>query len=77
MSQQEANKKIIQELSKAVDKYPDIRFHQLLYNLNIQISVPELDENGIFDKYWRCYAGSSTFKDGEKVVKWRYCKDCC
>lgn len=26
---------------------------------------------------WRCYNGSSTFKDGEKVVKWRYCKDCC
>ena len=30
-----------------------------------------------FDKHWRCYAGSDTFKDGEKVVKWRYCKDCC
>ena len=30
-----------------------------------------------FDGNWRCYAGSSTFKDGEKVVKWRYCKDCC
>lgn len=29
-----------------------------------------------FDKHWRCYDGSSTFKDGEKVVKWRYCKDC-
>ena len=30
-----------------------------------------------FDKYWRGYAGSVTFRDGEKVVKWRYCKDCC
>lgn len=30
-----------------------------------------------FDKHWRCYDGSDTFKDGEKVVKWRYCKDCC
>jgi hypothetical protein len=30
-----------------------------------------------YDKHWRCYAGSDTFKDGEKVVKWRYCKDCC
>ena len=30
-----------------------------------------------FDVHWRCYAGSNTFKDGEKVVKWRYCKDCC
>lgn len=29
-----------------------------------------------YDKYWRCYAGSSTFNDGEKVIKWRYCKDC-
>lgn len=29
-----------------------------------------------FDEHWRCYAGSDTFKDGEKVVKWRYCKDC-
>tara|TARA_R110000850_G_scaffold258495_1_gene385071 strand:+ start:1245 stop:1502 length:258 start_codon:yes stop_codon:yes gene_type:complete len=29
-----------------------------------------------FDGNWRCYAGSSTFKDGEKVVEWRYCKDC-
>ena len=30
-----------------------------------------------FDGYWQCYAGSNTFKDGEKVIKWRYCKDCC
>ena len=22
-----------------------------------------------FDRHWRCYAGSNTFKDGEKVVK--------
>lgn len=29
-----------------------------------------------YDGSWRCYNGSSTFKDGEKVVKWRYCKDC-
>ena len=29
-----------------------------------------------FDGSWRCYAGSKTFKDGEKVVKWKYCKDC-
>lgn len=30
-----------------------------------------------FDKQWRCYAGSDTFTNGEKVVKWKYCKDCC
>ena len=44
-----------------------------------------IDSNGVsnwyevvyFDKYWRSYDGSTTFKDGGKVVKWRYCKDCC
>ena len=46
MSRQEANRKIIQELSKAVEKYPDIRFHQLLYNMSVQVPVPILDENG-------------------------------
>ena len=24
---------------------------------------------------WHCYAGSKTFKDGEKVIKWKYCQD--
>lgn len=30
-----------------------------------------------FDGEWRSYSGSKTFQDGEKVVKWKYCKDCC
>ena len=29
-----------------------------------------------FDGNWRCYAGSKTFKDGEKVIKWNHAKDC-
>jgi len=29
-----------------------------------------------FNGRWQCYAGSNTFKDGEKVIKWKYCKDC-
>ena len=29
-----------------------------------------------FDGNWRSYSGSKTFKDGEKVVKWKYCKGC-
>jgi len=29
-----------------------------------------------FDGNWRSYAGSDTFNDGEKVVNWKYCKDC-
>jgi len=26
------------------------------------------------DGNWRSYQGSKTFEDGEKVVKWKYCK---
>lgn len=25
---------------------------------------------------WCCYSGSKTFQDGERVVAWKYCKDC-
>lgn len=46
MSRQETNRKIVEEISKAVEKYPDLRFHQLLYNMDVQVPVPEMDENG-------------------------------
>lgn len=46
MNRQENNRKIIQELSKAVEKYPDLRFHQLLYNMDVQVPVLILNENG-------------------------------
>jgi len=29
-----------------------------------------------FDGNWRSYAGSKTFKDGERVLRWKYAKDC-
>ena len=29
-----------------------------------------------FDDTWHSYFGSNTFNDGERVVKWKYCKDC-
>ena len=29
-----------------------------------------------YDGNWRSYDASSTFDDGEKVVKWKYCKGC-
>lgn len=29
-----------------------------------------------FDENWRSYADSKTFQDGEKVIKWKYVKDC-
>ena len=29
-----------------------------------------------FDENWKSYAGSKTFQDGEKVIRWKYAKDC-
>jgi len=46
MSRQDANRKIVEEISKAVEKYPSLRFHQLLYNMDVQVPVPILDEHG-------------------------------
>ena len=34
------------------------------------------DEVVYYDGNWCSYSGSKTFDDGEKVVKWKYCKDC-
>jgi len=28
-----------------------------------------------YDGKWRSYSGSTTFKDGEIVVEWKYCKE--
>ena len=46
MSRQAINKKIIDELSKAIEKYPDLRFHQLLYNMDVQVPVPIKNDHG-------------------------------
>ena len=46
MNRQEANRKIVEELSKAVEKYPELRFHQILFNMDVHVPVPILDENG-------------------------------
>ncbi len=29
-----------------------------------------------YDNGWHCFAGSKTFKDGEKVIRWKYAKNC-
>lgn len=29
-----------------------------------------------FDENWQSYVGSKTFQDGEKVIRWKYAKDC-
>jgi hypothetical protein len=46
MSRQEANRKIVEELSKAIEKYPDLRFHQLLYNMDVHVPVPKINKDG-------------------------------
>ena len=28
------------------------------------------------DNKWCSYSGSKTFQDGERVIEWKYCKDC-
>lgn len=28
-----------------------------------------------FDYSWCAYEGSDTFRDGERVIKWKYCED--
>jgi hypothetical protein len=28
------------------------------------------------DDKWCSYNGSKTFEDGERVIEWKYCKDC-
>ena len=41
-SRQEANRKILELLTQAVEKNPDLRFHQLLQNFGIEI--PHIDQ---------------------------------
>ena len=41
-SHQEANRKILELLAQAVEKNPDLRFHQLLQNFGIEI--PHIDQ---------------------------------
>ena len=44
-SRLEANRKIIGLLANLVETYPDWRFHQILTNVNVNVS--ELDNNGL------------------------------
>lgn len=41
-SRQEANRTILNLLSEAVEKNPDLRFHQLLQNIGVE--VPNIDQ---------------------------------
>ena len=43
MTRQETNKEIIKELEKLIDKYPDMRFCQLLWNIGIHVYTDNKD----------------------------------
>ena len=43
-----ANRRIISELSRIVEKYPDWRFHQILQNVEINV---KLNNRGLID-FW-------------------------
>ena len=46
MNRQELNREIIKKVVEYNEKYPDIRFHQILLNLNIAVIDPEFDNSG-------------------------------
>lgn len=48
-----------------------------LISHNGELGLSEWYEVVYYSQKWCSYAGSNTFEDGEKVVKWKYCKDCC
>jgi hypothetical protein len=47
MTRQAANKLILDILSKYVEDSPDIRFHQMLINLDVNLQTLKLDKNGM------------------------------
>ena len=46
MNRQEANRLILEILSKYVEDSPDIRFHQMLVNLDVTLQNLILEKNG-------------------------------
>ena len=50
MLRQEANRKILEVISQKIEKYPDMRFGQLLVNLNI---VQTDYEGRIMDPFYK------------------------
>ena len=46
MNRQTANIEILNQISAMVEKEPSLRFHQILQNLNIQVTQIDFDEDG-------------------------------
>jgi len=45
MTRQQANFFILNKIAKAIDEYPDLRFHQLLINMDILMYEPHDTSN--------------------------------
>lgn len=41
-----------------------------------ELGLSEWYEVVYYSYNWYSYAGSKTFEDGEKVIRWKYAKDC-
>ena len=54
-----------------------IKLESVLAKINHQIDLglSQWYEVVYYDGKWRSYSGSTTFKDGEIVVEWKYCKE--
>ena len=52
MNRQEYNRKIISKLTELVEKYPDLRFGQLLVNADIIIYKNDYDEMAIENPFY-------------------------
>ena len=46
MTRQEANRIILAKIAKEIEQSPDLRFHQILINMNINVTHADFDENG-------------------------------
>lgn len=47
MNRQEANRLILKQISAMVEGTPELRFHQILHNLNIEVTEQEYDQSGL------------------------------
>lgn len=64
MERQKFNRKIISKLTELVEKYPDLRFGQLLVNADIIIYKNDYDEMVIEDLFYE-----------ESELTWKRMKD--
>ena len=73
--QQEQDKKMYseEELPKNLESVLAKITHQNDLGLSQWYEVVYYDND---TEKWCCYSGGKTFQDGERVIEWKYCKDC-